>query len=45
MDSIEVHAPDFDCEIGGGNNGLVDTDKEVPTGPTSLISTDHESSR
>ena len=45
LDTITIHAPDFDCDINGSCDGPASTDQKVPTVPASLPSTEYESTQ
>ena len=41
LDTIEIHASDFDCDIESGNDSTA-TDKEIPTGHVTSLSTHYK---
>ena len=44
LDIIKIHGPDLDCEFDGSCDSPATTDKEISTGPVTLLSTDCKSS-
>ena len=40
MDTIKVHAPNFDCDNDGGSGGPIAADHDVSTGPDTAFLTD-----
>ena len=42
MDTMEINAPDIDCDIDGGSDGPAATGKDIPSGPIPTLPTEHE---